>query len=229
MIDIIILTHNHLDSTKKCIDGIDVPHRLIVVDDKSTDGTREFFMGGNLIQTNFPNFNFSRNINLGLKICKSDFVLIINNDILFTGGAIAEMVKTMNKDAETGMVGSLTNVGGSVNPLQITSKMVERADARTFRTLPLFCNLIRKEVVDRVGYLDESFSGYGCEDDDWCIRIMRAGYKLVVCGRAYVHHNATLTYKETDKKTLFRESIKIFRSKYNAPPARDWKEIGIVL
>ena len=227
MIDIVILTHNHLDSTKKCIASIDAPHRLIVVDDKSDDGTKELFTDS-VINADFPDFNFSRNLNIGLKACKNDLILIINNDILFTKGAIAEMVKTINKDTETGMVGPLTNAGGSVNPLQITSETAERADARTFRTLPLFCNLIRKEIIDRVGFLDEDFSGYGCEDDDWCIRIMRAGYKLMVCGRAYIHHNATLTYKEKDKKRLFRESIKVFKEKYNVPPAQDWKELGII-
>jgi len=228
MVDIIMLTHNHLDDTKKCVESIDVPHRLIVVDDKSTDGTREFFKGPDLIKSDFPDFNLSKSINAGLRIHRSGLILIINNDILFAKGAIAEMVKTINNDTETGMVGPLTNVGGSMNPLQIMSQTAERADARTFRTLPLFCNLIRKELIGKVGFLDEDFSGYGCEDDDWCIRIMRAGYKLMVCGRAYIHHNATLTYKERDKKRLFRESIKVFKEKYNVPPAQDWKELGIV-
>ena len=39
-----------------------------------------------------------------------------------------------------------------------------------------FCLLIRREVIDAIGLLDERF-GLGCfEDDDYCLRAMQAGY-----------------------------------------------------
>ena len=48
--------------------------------------------------------------------------------------------------------------------------------------------MVRRETVDTIGYLDESFFMY-CEDEDWCFRAKRAGWKVVYNPRAEIIHH----------------------------------------
>jgi GT2 family glycosyltransferase len=48
--------------------------------------------------------------------------------------------------------------------------------------------LVRREVVEEVGGFDERFHMYG-EDNEWCLRIKRAGWQLVFEPAAVVMHH----------------------------------------
>ncbi|MCX5686435.1 MAG: hypothetical protein NTW09_03105, partial [Candidatus Omnitrophica bacterium] len=59
----------------------------------------------------------------------------------------------------------------------------------------LFSALIKREVVDKIGYLDEVF-GVGCYDDtDYSMRAGLAGYRCVCLHSAYVHHIHGVSFK----------------------------------
>lgn len=79
-----------------------------------------------------------------------------------------------------------------------------------------FCLLIRKSVIDAVGLLDERF-GIGCfEDDDYCLRAIKGGYRAVIVGDAFVHHFGGRTFvgSGVDFGTLMRENERLFRAKW---------------
>jgi GT2 family glycosyltransferase len=54
--------------------------------------------------------------------------------------------------------------------------------------LPFFCTLIRREVIDELGMLDEDFGIGLTEDTHYCHRAIAAGWKLASCLDCYVHH-----------------------------------------
>jgi len=224
MLDIIVLTYNHLDLTKRCLESIDTshPYKLIVVDSGSVDGTAEYCSnkGADVVLTS-GEFNFANNVNLGVRTGSSKYKLICNNDIEFTKGAIDGMLKVMQEN-KAGMVGPCSN--GVMNPDQ---KILLKDAIRTTRTLNFFCVLIDKLVFNVVGYMDPIFSGYGCDDDDFCIRALRCGFKLLVAP-VFVKHEATATYKDLDKRKLFNDNKKRFREKWNSVPAQDWEKVGLV-
>ena len=223
MIDIIILTKDHLEDTKKCIESIQTkyPYELIVVDSGSTDGTQKYLdLKGALVIPTAGDFCFGRNVNIGVKFGKNPLKLICNNDIEFTEGAIDAMVETMMSE-KAGIVGPVSN--GVMNPDQ-RQPVLEAME--TTRTLNFFCVLIDNKVFETIGYMDKQFVGYGCDDDDFCIRAIKAGYRLMVAP-TYVYHNATTSYKETDKKKLFHENIDRFKKKWNKLPAMDWGSYAV--
>lgn len=56
--------------------------------------------------------------------------------------------------------------------------------------LAFFCTLIRAEIVEKIGFLDEAFNElYLGDDDDYCKRILASGYLLALSFNAYVAHH----------------------------------------
>lgn len=56
----------------------------------------------------------------------------------------------------------------------------------------------RRELVDRIGYLDERFSPYGFEDVDFCIRAMRAGYRNYIDTNTWLLHGTDRRHAQRD-------------------------------
>lgn len=54
------------------------------------------------------------------------------------------------------------------------------------------CVLVKREVVDKVGYFDEKLFAY-FEDSDWVERIKRAGYEQWYAGTASLYHKVSQT------------------------------------
>ncbi len=87
-----------------------------------------------------------------------------------------------------------------------------------------FCLLIRREVVDAIGLLDEQFGVGNFEDDDYCPRAIQAGYRAVIAADAFVHHFGGRTFvgSGVDNGALMRENERLFRAKWsgnNGSPA----------
>lgn len=88
---IIILTYNQLDYTKQCIDSIRKytaagTYELIVIDNKSTDGTPEWLSQQHdiLAVLNDRNEGFPKGCNQGIALAKGENVLLLNNDVIVT-------------------------------------------------------------------------------------------------------------------------------------------------
>src|SRR5207302_9420951 len=79
-----------------------------------------------------------------------------------------------------------------------------------------FCLLIRREVIDAIGLLDERF-GVGCfEDDDYCRRALAAGYRAVIARDSFVHHFGGRTFigAGINFSELMRTNEHLFREKW---------------
>jgi len=62
------------------------------------------------------------------------------------------------------------------------------------RALSFICVYIRREIMERVGLLDERFKPgtYGFDDNDYCERVQQAGWKLGIVDSVVVEHNVSL-------------------------------------
>jgi GT2 family glycosyltransferase len=56
--------------------------------------------------------------------------------------------------------------------------------------------LLKRELVDLIGYLDEGYEKGNFEDDDYCMRARMAGYKLAIAKNSFVYHHGTITFKK---------------------------------
>ena len=230
---IVICTHNQLDYTRQCVESIlartDVPYELIFVDNHSTDATVEYLrtIEGAKVILNRENRGFAPACNQGIEIATGQQILLLNNDTIVTTGWLELLLEALYDQPNTGMVGPVSNnVSG---PQQIESSYRDLASLDGFAwarrdkrrlveadRLVGFCLLMRRELVDRIGVMDERFE-IGCfEDDDYCKRAIQAGFKIYFACHAFVHHFGSVTFKASgiDFEALMEKNQQRFEAKW---------------
>jgi GT2 family glycosyltransferase/tetratricopeptide (TPR) repeat protein/2-polyprenyl-3-methyl-5-hydroxy-6-metoxy-1,4-benzoquinol methylase len=232
---LVILTHNQLACTRLCVDSIrqrtDEPCELVFVDNASTDGTPEYLAGvpGARLIRNAENRGFPAAANQGIRAARGRQVLLLNNDTVVTTGWLGRLLRALHADPRIGLAGPCSNRVSGAQQVPAGYESLEELDgfawdwgrARDGRLedtdrLVGFCLLIRREVVERVGLLDERF-GLGCfDDDDYCLRALRAGYRAVIARDAFVHHFGGQTFRSAgvDFAGLMRRNRELFEAKW---------------
>jgi len=220
---IIILTHNQLEYTKKCVDSIfehtGEPFELIAVDNGSTDGTAEYLesearshRAGVRIKIikNKENFGFAVGNNQGMAEAKGDYIILMNNDVVVTPGWLERLAACAERSPRAGIVGPMSNyVSGpqlakgvaydttSLAGLNKFSQLfAERyvGQAKPFWRVVGFCMLIKRAVIEKIGGLDGRFGLGNFEDDDFSLRAALAGFESWIAEDCFVHHFGSRTF-----------------------------------
>lgn len=229
---IITLTFNKLEqATKPFLDSLykftsEDDFDLIIVDNHSTDGTVEYINEFKKNHSNITlicneeNLGYSKGNNIGLrKVQNSDyeFIGLLNNDILFTPNWLIDTVKSFEKDEQLGMISPRNNEKCKLTPenyLNGYKKYLSKYKSPLkYVVTPFFsCVIIKKEVIDKIGLLDEAFSPAFWEDNDYSFRAMYAGYSLAYTNSVFIYHNHSTTSSsvpseipERNKKYFFKK------------------------
>lgn len=241
-ISIVILAYNSLEeTTRPCLESIyrsknNVEFETIVVDNYSTDGTREYllevknkFKNLNVI-LNEKNYGYAAGNNIGIKSTRSDYYILLNNDTIVTDFWLDKMVDFFEKHLDVGLVGPVSNSVGNeqrlfIKGLQEEHEILEFGNKWTgfssgdyFFTemLGFFCVGIRREVFDKIGLLDENFGLGMFEDDDFCLRSKKEGYKLACMEDIFILHKGSISFNKLGFKLnkLFIENQAKFERKH---------------
>lgn len=236
---IIIPTFNALDYTKKCLSSLKkntkFPYKLIIVDNGSTDGTREWIEKQKditLIKTE-ENLGYAGACNVGMQISDSKYIVLSNNDILFTPGWLSHFIEITKINSRIGLVGPVTNnaAGGHremVRSYESDDDMfkyaaeIRKRNSGFIQEVPwlvFFCTLIKRSVVDKIGHLDESFGLGGHDDLDYSKRAAEAGFCCVIDRSVFVHHYCSITYRinQMPYNELLVQARQKFCLKWNLP------------
>lgn len=241
---IIILTFNKLEYTKKCVESIrkytdSKTYEIIVVDNCSTDGTPQWLLKqGDIVKIlNNENLGFPKGCNQGLEIATGDNLLLLNNDVIVTPNWLPNLIKALYCSSKVGAVGPVTNHASYGQKIDVDyesdegiipfSRSYNVSDASKWKKrlkLIGFCLLFKREVFEEVGYLDERFTPGNYEDDDYCIRIIRKGYELLVCEDTFIHHYGSMSFgKESETlKQLYLTNYSKFKQKWKIDPVYDY-------
>lgn len=221
-VSIVIPTHNGRPWLETCVASIraftETPHEIIVVDDGSTDGTADFCLAEKLLCISAPmNRGFPAACNQGLRAARGDAMLLLNDDTVVSCKWLDNMLDCLYSAPDVGVVGPMTNCADGVQRSALRYESIEqfhrlaetlnRPDPSRWTTVDRlvgFCMLIRRDVLERVGYLDERFSPGYYEDDDYCHRVRRAGYRLVLAGDTHVHHEGGRSFRRFGDEALRR-------------------------
>jgi GT2 family glycosyltransferase/ubiquinone/menaquinone biosynthesis C-methylase UbiE len=230
---IIILTYNNLNYNRICLESIkkytkEGTYEIIVVDNNSTDGTREWLKAQPDIKLilNDENLGFPKGCNMGIHVSeKENDILFLNNDTNVAPRWLDNLKQCLYSCDNIGATSSITNCCSNYQAISVSYKNIE--DMITFATsnnisspdkweqksrLVAFCMLIKREVIDKIGFFDERFTPGNFEDDDLCMRIIGAGYKLMLCNDSFIHHYGSSSFKKDI--TSFNKILKLNAEKF---------------
>jgi len=237
---IVILTRNNLQLTKECLKSIvkntTLSHKVVVIDNGSTDGTVEYLRQYKCVYhiENDHNLGFARGFNVGLECIDTPFFVILNNDTAVTHKWLSNMLYHLGNDDKLMAVGPCSNnvsgpqhVAGAIyagmDGLQSFADDFRRncGNGLTyFDRLVFFCTLFRSEVLSTIGLLDEQFEQGNFEDDDYCMRIKQRGGKTAIVDGVFVHHAGGATFKseKIDYAQAMARNGALFNKKWGRKP-----------
>ncbi len=241
---IVILCCNQLDCTRACLESVlrwtRPPFELLLVDNGSTDGTAGYLEGikGHPrpdrveVIRNATNRGFPAGCNQAIARARGSSVVLLNNDTVVTEGWLDGLVARSIRDwPHVGLVGAVSNAAPP--PQQVEAdydpRTLEGLDAFAARRrrdfackamrverLTGFCLLIRREVLDRVGHLDERYGPGFFDDDDLCVRAREAGFRLLLALDVFIHHHGSRTFAALgiDVRRQLETNFARFREKW---------------
>ncbi|MBI2419143.1 MAG: glycosyltransferase [Ignavibacteriales bacterium] len=246
---IVIPLYNNLEYTVQCYDSIrkytSYPYEVIFVDNASQDGTKEYLEGLTIADTgvhaiyNTENVGFPGAVNAGLKECTGDYLIIANNDILFTPGWLEKLINLSEAHPQIGITGPVSNF---VSGVQIQKDAVydtteqmymfaeklareQRGKYAIFPRVAFLCVLIKRELYNLIGGLDERFAPGNFEDDDFCLRAQIAGYATAIAKDVFIHHYGSKSFLAQGKSKYeerLRINLKKFMQKWGTGPEEIW-------
>ncbi len=243
--DIIIPVWNQLEATKACIESIfgntDYPYRLILVDNGSEKETKIYLeslkdvgrgtwdVGRGIrpevvLIRNEKNLGFVKAVNQGIAASRSPYLCIMNNDTIATNGWLTELIRVMVSNPEIGLINPSSNTSGQFpgESVSIDDYAKSLGDMKgriqELYTCRGFCMVVRREVIERLGPLDEVYRLGYFDDTDYCKRAQEAGYRTARAKSSYVFHKENTSFKEMkDNTDLFKNNEKIFFERWGKP------------
>jgi len=211
--DLIMAIWNERELTVQALESIRrntaMPYRLILVDNASDAETREFLddaarsgrYGETLLLRNDTNLGWLKATNQGMRASDADYLCLINNDIIAAPGWLDNIVATMERNTDIGIVNPRGNERSENERVADVDAYAHELNSKykgRFTELDHcsgFCMVIRGHVYRKIGLLDEIFEGGHFEDDDYSRRAQQAGYLCAQCDDSFVLHLGSRTFR----------------------------------
>jgi GT2 family glycosyltransferase len=220
-VDIVVPVYNAPDDVRRCVESV-LAHdhrncRITLIDDASIDpGISAYFdelraraLPEVELLVNERNLGFTGTANRGMTRSRADVVLL-NSDTIVTAGWLEALRRCAGSDSRIGTITPFSNnaeicsfprfcvdnpwrLGDDPEPVRAA---LVRAAVPSYPDLPTgvgFCMFVRRALIDAIGAFDMAFGlGYG-EENDFCLRAARAGWRNVsptcirrACGRPFL-------------------------------------------
>lgn len=227
-ISCVILSYNSARSIETCLRSVfesleatGLLGEVWVVDNGSTDGSRESILGFAEKHPNLSLISLQKNQgttvsrNQAIRKCTGRSILVLDSDAYITREALSGLVTYLERNPSVGLVAPrLVFPDGrpqlSTDQFPTVLRKIERVLRLRQIERGLMCPkpgevdyaisacwLLRRELIDAIGLLDEAIF-YAPEDVDYCLRIWKGGYRVVYEPQFEVIHDA----QERSRKLL---------------------------
>ncbi|HTO03261.1 MAG TPA: glycosyltransferase [Opitutus sp.] len=212
-VSFIIPVFNQLAYTQACLSTLratlppGLAHEIILVDDASTDSSRDFLRElapPHIVLLNERNLGYAAANNRGARIAQGEFLALLNNDLVLQPGWFEPMLAAFTHYPRAGLVGNiqLADDTGEVDHVGVIFRdggypvhyrePLTMAQSRgpyvEFPGVTAACCIIRREWFLRVGGFDEAYRN-GFEDNDLALRAREDGFVNLVATRSVIRHH----------------------------------------
>ena len=230
---VVVVTYNALPWIEKSIESVQDEEVVVVDNgstDGTVDVVRELFPQARLIER--ENLGLASGWNAGLAVATGRYFMLLNADAWLTDGSLARLVEFADAHPEAAVVGpKLLNTDGTLQrsvrgfptlwrlateyfflrKLAPGSQLLnafyaggfEHDEVREVEVVMGACMLVRRDAVEQVGPLDESFFLFS-EETDWCYRFKQAGWKVLFFPGAECVHVGGASHGGR----MFRENVR---------------------
>ena len=218
--------------------------------DKVFDWLYEHFDNGNNFYFSYTEkpIGFVKAVNEGISEVlkkKLDYFFVLNNDTIVTKGWDLRLLESLKKE-KVGIVGPVSsppnwrelpgaqvmidrkirynNIGNTIERWAHSLQLGLAGMELEVKFLAFYCAGFKTKMVRKIGKLDRRFNLGLFDDDDYCLRAQKAGWKFILRKDTYVHHYHRSTWIEHDFEymKLLEENRKIFIKKHGFDP---WKRV----
>lgn len=216
---VLILTHNNLPLTKLCVHSVqrqDIANELTIIDNGSTDGTKEW------LQAEYSLFYANNNTNEGVsgpwnrglyflfRNQEIDHVLVLNNDTILPPWFYRELLSY----PEPFVTGVSVDKLSAIETPALRMPLCLHPDFSAF--------LIRREAWEKVGPFDERMKLYA-SDNDWHVRSHKAGIKACKANVPFYHErSSTLRHANPEERLEIESQANadraVFKEKWGCSP-----------
>ena len=240
-ITIIVPIYNAYDELVTCLESLvlntTAPANLLLIDDASP-GERipallwQYAELNNIrMLRNQTNLGFVGTVNRGIREADGD-VILLNSDTQVPPRWLAKLAVAAYSDTATATVTAISNSAGAFSvpnagetnpvpsslPIDEISRAISHENSGTHVPTPTgngFCMYIKRAAIAQVGRLDEGKfpRGYG-EENDWCMRASRLGWRHIVDGSTFVLHKGTASFTESEKNLLGTAALETIEKLY---------------
>jgi GT2 family glycosyltransferase/glycosyltransferase involved in cell wall biosynthesis len=241
LVSILIVTHNSAEYVPICLEAVlrntSYPsYEVIIVDNASRDRTADLLVQFATrdprlrVVRNDENPGFAAANNQAAGLANGEYLLLLNIDTIPSPGWVARLVRHCVKHPDIGLVVPVTNNIGNeakirvpyINLSGMEQFAIDLGADKLGETLdmsvgPLFCALLSRAVWNRVGPLDERFRIGMFEDDDFSVRIRKAGFRVVAAEDCFVHHFGQGSFAKlapADYQEVFAMNRRLFEEKW---------------
>lgn len=236
-ISIVIASYNckpmmieNIESIRKTCKNI--AYEIITVDNASSDGIAEWLASQEDIISisNMTNTGFGHASNQGVKAANpNNDIFFLNNDIIVPENAIFWLRMGLYSDDKTGAAGSVSNnvkfhqrILLDLNSKEewmayaIKNNILQNSPYEIRPSLVGFALLVKREALDKVGLFDEIYGIGNYEDDDLCVRILREGYKSIICKNSFIYHYGSQSFQKDVQEfcELMEINKQLFKNKW---------------
>jgi len=199
--------YNSVEYTKRCIESMincNTPlDRLVVVDNKSSDGTVDYLktlsLGGLIL--NQENLGCGVAWNQGILHLQSDWTIIMNNDVIVSKDWVNQLIHTAEKNSIKVICPAL--IEGQLNyDFQQFSNTASKKmkDVLRINTQHAVCLAVHRSVWMDIGYFQPVPKLLGFEDTLFFNELKKAKIKTAITGASWLHHFGSITQNAMKKE-----------------------------
>ena len=247
-ISIVTSLFNRLNVTRACLESLERTLRgwayeVILIDDGSTDGTREFLRGlpdpPYRVILNESRRGFAANNNAGARLARGQLLCLLNNDTIVLPGWLEPMTRLARLVPDVACVGNVQRevIGGLIDHYGIffdahgiakhAGKDAFTAPREPYLEWPAVtaaCCVLRRDVFLKLGGFDEAFRN-GYEDVDFCLRAHAQGFRHFVANRSTIYHHISAS---PGRKQHEEENLRLFQERWQTRLTTDYQDARTV-